>query len=431
MKIKCPKCASEYNFPEDKLKPEGTKVRCVQCSSVFLVRAGSASNPATKAPAAKTSAAKGSATDDLNDFFGTTGSKAVGTGPASESLDDMFDAGGNDDVLGSANNDDLFGNDDDLFGGSPAAKAETNDDLFGEGDDLFSAPDAAISKPKTQQPAGKSAAASEGEADLNSLFDDSDVPTMAAAPKPTPPPAGSSAKAAPNFDWDDAGESETKAGISDQDEFEADFSPAIQEGDAERVMQQTLVRDAAPKVARKGPRTGSILVLLVLICIAGVAGFVALNPDVTEVLLQQAGLKQPPAPIVYTSPIVPVNPIKTSLVQNRNGYSIFVVEGELKNGDSVPHSFVRLRVNLADEAGAPVTSTMVFAGNVLSPLQLKNFPTDELEKLLRVEMGAQLRNFNLKPGEQVPFMSIFAPAPDNYADLSAKAIVLDSARGER
>lgn len=470
MKIKCPKCASEYNFPEDKLKPEGTKVRCTSCATVFLVRSRGAdstpSKPPTPSPPLTSSPA--AASDDLGAFFGSVApGKPAPTPAAKDNIDDLFGDGGDvlgdspeDDLFGKPAADSLFGSDEDLFAAKPAAKADSADDLFGDGGDLFadqpSSP--AVAKPKAPAAPPPPASANFGASDdldsdedaLHSLFDDSDAgakpskpakaPTKAATPaqakaKPAEkaPPAK---KASPDFDWDDDQDSAKADEAPAFDapppaEFgDAEFTPAIRQDDAEQVLEQTLIRETVARQAPK-PRYGLIVLMVLLLSALGTGAFFALNPESLDHLLIRAGLREPPKPQVFTSPIVPEGAPQTSLVQNRNGYSIFVVEGQLRNGDTVPHSFIQLRVNLLNQSGTMVTDTVVFAGNSLSPLQLKNFPNDELLRLLRVEMGESLRNFNVKPGALVPYTAIFAPAPEAYADLSIKAVVLGSARGER
>src|SRR3989338_5052409 len=46
MRVVCPKCESRYNLPDEKIRPQGTKVRCAQCSHIFRVfKEGAAPEP--------------------------------------------------------------------------------------------------------------------------------------------------------------------------------------------------------------------------------------------------------------------------------------------------------------------------------------------------------------------------------------------------
>jgi len=38
MIVQCPNCGTKYNLPENRLRPEGSKVRCTRCAHVFQVR---------------------------------------------------------------------------------------------------------------------------------------------------------------------------------------------------------------------------------------------------------------------------------------------------------------------------------------------------------------------------------------------------------
>ncbi|BDV01361.1 hypothetical protein TDMWS_14460 [Thermodesulfomicrobium sp. WS] len=39
MIVQCPNCGTKYNLPEERIKPEGAKVRCTRCTHVFQVQA--------------------------------------------------------------------------------------------------------------------------------------------------------------------------------------------------------------------------------------------------------------------------------------------------------------------------------------------------------------------------------------------------------
>jgi hypothetical protein len=286
--------------------------------------------------------------------------------------------------------------------------------------------------------------------DLRSLFAESQDEAPAAAP------AAAGAKPAPNFDWDDEQTDDrptpsSKPSGSDEteDELPADlaFMPGIQQHEAEKALRDTLVQEKRQAPRRTPVWVGVVVGAVVAVCAAAAALFLtplgrtwgigAAPAPKSAAGLQQPG-SQPPRPAAAPKP-VPREPVHMTpqgtpqrmLVDNRRGMQLLVITGELKNDDSLPQSFTRLRVELTGGGGQVVTATEVYAGNVLTQLQLKNFPLDELNSLLQVEMGDGLKNFNVQPGQTVGYMAVFGPAPENAADLNVHVRAVSSHRGAR
>lgn len=451
MKVTCPGCAKVYDLPREQIKPEGTKVKCKDCGKLFLVRpkAGAPkdhddtpSTPVSPPPAPAAPAAP-PVDDNLEDFFGAAAGGAP-QAPADDDLDNFFDeppppldAGTPAADPFASGDDDLFGGGDDLFGdpapsAAPAAGAGGDtggDDLFGDSTDLFGDP----------EPSDPGTAAQSHKEALDSLFDDSAAeeppPAAPAAAKPAP----EAAPPKPDFDWDD--EPETKD-VGKPTDLAADgFAPAIKAQDAEKVLRKTVVQEAPAHAPKR--RGGLVVALLVLLIAGGGAGVVVLRPDLIDMLLGStvapsptSGPAAPAKPVARpVEPRIPVVGVATPQVfreQNRRGVTLLVVQGELRNDDKVPHSFVRIRVDVLDPAGQPVTSSTVYAGNSLTSLQLRTFSPNELSERLQVEVGDQLRNFNIAPGATVPYTAIFAPDPTSGETLPKAAVrTVKSQRGEQ
>lgn len=186
MQIGCPACKTKITVPDEKIKPEGTKVKCGKCSKIFTVKKKSTEKAAPE---------KAAAAADDDDLFGppATAAPAPAPPPAAPAAAPAFDAAAelglgqssapvDDDYLGgdnfgaemdnyktqirqvSSRDSSMFGSSDDLDG--KAAKREDTAGLF----DTDQAP-----KPRTQPPPAK--------ADLDSLFDE---PAAPAPNKPAP-----------------------------------------------------------------------------------------------------------------------------------------------------------------------------------------------------------------------------------------------------
>lgn len=431
MKVKCPGCAKVYDLPRDRIKPEGVQVRCKDCGKVFLVRPKAAAPKEEVDLSPLVSSPPSDPAPSGEDLFGTETGSAAGDTGQDDDLDDFFgdaDAPGAD-PLGAAGEDDLFGDADDLFGappgGAPAAAGEASgdDDLFGSDDDLFGAPAGEDTPPATDEESGPR---SDQEA-LDSLFGDGSTGDEEAPAAEAP--------AAPDFDWDDdpADDEEDDDGAFDEEVPANDFQPALRGEDAERVLRRSVVHEV-PQAAASGGRRGLTLLLLLLLLVAGGAALWVLQPPWIQPLLSEFGLASAPtAPTPATqrprSPVRMLGEATVSRSTNRRGVDLVIVEGLFRNDDSVPHSFARIEVELRDEAGAPVSSTTVYAGNTLSSLQIRTFSPEELVERLQREMGEGLVNFNLQPGSQIPFMALFSPDPRPGEALRAEAWVISSQRG--
>ncbi|KKK88694.1 hypothetical protein LCGC14_2740560, partial [marine sediment metagenome] len=52
MVVGCPKCKVQLKVADEKIKPEGLKIKCPKCSTVLMVRKPAAAPAAPTAPAA-------------------------------------------------------------------------------------------------------------------------------------------------------------------------------------------------------------------------------------------------------------------------------------------------------------------------------------------------------------------------------------------
>ena len=111
---------------------------------------------------------------------------------------------------------------------------------------------------------------------------------------------------------------------------------------------------------------------------------------------------------------------------------VFVVSGDIINKSDEPINFVKLKVNYSSE-GNRIFSQEIYAGNTLSNWELKNRPFNTIQNKLLRKKGDILYedvnnldglNFDIQPGEEVPFYSVF-PAQDKILGLKYRVEVLD------
>jgi len=459
MRITCPECKKAYKIPDEAMRPEGVKVRCSACETRFVARgrqamsaAGADETPPDTGTDTNTQTGYGVpdvGNDhlDVDSFFAADDESGASSDPAPDageaSLDAFFgndaaDAGQDDDVEASGSgSDDLFGAADDLFDQPHAPPDTAGPDPDADVDDLFG--------PAEEDDAGHEA--------LSDLFGDDSAdqpePSEAAAPATqdeddTPETViGFDKEDIPDFDWDENDDDDAAAPAAPSDATAASrpsakptFRPALGVLEAQRVLEDTIVRERPP--TRRRRRLFPLVTLLLLSVGLGATYWwqpALIDAYVGRLLkpLMSTPSVDNQAVSIVRSPVEVVDGPRMRTVENRRGFSVLVVEGVLENRDDVPHSFIEVGVSLHDKAeNTPVTRTTVYAGNRLNALQLKTFPPREMESSLNVEMGDSLSNFNVAPQARVPFMAVFVPRPAQPLDrLRVNARAVRSHRGDR
>jgi predicted Zn finger-like uncharacterized protein len=188
MQIACPACKTRISVPDDKIKPQGTKVKCGKCSKVFTVKKKTAEKAPDSTPVPSAApAAQPEGQSELDKLFGEPPPAAVsaptGADPAEDLglgyssapvTDDESYLGGDNfgaemgnyktqlRPMGGGRDDSLFGDSSDLEAPAPSPR-ERVDDLFGSSDDL-------VDEPPPARPARTKAATAKASAD--NLFEE-------------------------------------------------------------------------------------------------------------------------------------------------------------------------------------------------------------------------------------------------------------------
>jgi predicted Zn finger-like uncharacterized protein len=97
---------------------------------------------------------------------------------------------------------------------------------------------------------------------------------------------------------------------------------------------------------------------------------------------------------------------------------VFVIEGKITNRHKSPCHSVQVKGILFDERGKPAAEKVAFCGNVLAAEQIKSLPRKKIEESLQNAYGSTLSNFNIEPGNKVPFMIIFFEPPAKLSEFS-------------
>ncbi len=464
MQISCPGCKSRIQVPDDKIKPQGTKVKCGKCAKIFTVKR--AARPAEPAPVAPKNTESdlfsgdnfGAEMDNYRtqlrpmggdrdeDMFGSSGdldspSQASHAASTRTDTDDLFGSAEDLDQASpeaqpqpesSASSDDLLdrlaadirATKDEIAAEEPPARAadsESLDKIFGKGldsdnvDDLFGSPqgpsdfDDLISQPEPPGPAS-------GPSALDALFSDEPevAPRKPAARKPEPRPAPSPTPApAPAPAPVHSGPPPEKVAA------EMTLEPALKEEDVPRVAppQGGAAAQQGHKQARPRKRVTRRLLLLVtlLLTVAGSAAAYFYVPSVRQ--LVETNFQKLPidkflaligeAPEIAEPMLITAERWEGRTLQGPNGDTMYIIEGNLVNGYSGSRSFIKIRGDLINENGEVIATREVFAGNALNDDELRGLPRVRIDGILNRSVGDGLSNFNLAAGSRIPFQIVF------------------------
>ena len=429
MIVTCPNCAAKYKFPDDKIAPGGTKVKCSSCSHVFKVvppapaQAAPQPEPAappepeptpapkpqpaapeTREPAPEAQVAPDTPDtpggDAFDDLFGEEEPAAAGAAPdtARDEFDDLFadepEPGAN---AAPASGGDEF---DDLFADvaeeeAAAARKTDGDDLDSLFDDLSSG---------EEKPARESG-------DFGSLFDDEEGGDDLFAAESEP--------AAPAKDvFDDEPGSALEDGPGDADSGEdAGSGPKLDFGGADSVSL-----DAPKKTSGGSRKTAVVLAVVLALLVAG--AFAVYHFQFYKMIPFLAGGDMKPEESAPS--VAPEDKFKNLVfdayrqyyVTNEKAGMLFVVEGKVTNNFQVPKERIAVEAKLYDAQGKELDSKRLVCGNSLSNFQLQVQSREEIEAALTSEVGILANNTFVRPGASVPFTFVFFNPPASVKEYA-------------
>ena len=496
MQISCPGCKSRIQVPDERIKAEGTKVKCGKCSKVFTVRKKSAASgaaPARKSVAkAAAPATPPPADDGSNPFTGDN------FGAEMDNFKTQLRP------MGGEREDDLFG-DSESLSKSPSRDASV-DDLFGSAEDL-APPDPETQAPEDplgdsdEDPLDRFVADIRGTRDEQSTEEENEQPRAPSGPTrdesvddmfgdpmrdergddfddmldEAPEPAARDHGSADDIDalFDDPGEDPEKPAI-EKDKLDALFSeeeeapapspeklmeevsspspepdpkpepspeeigermnlePALTEEDAPEAPVENKVppKKAAPR--RKLVSKRLVVLLILLLMVGGGTGLFFTVPEarhtaeqlfaripVDRVLaLLPANRPEPPPP----RPLLSATVGQQQKVTGVRGDELYVVEGRVRNDYDGSRSFMQLRGYLYDADDQVIAFRDVFAGNRLSINEIRTVNRVRIDESLNRSVGDGLSNFNVQPGETIPFQIVFYDVPPEIERVEVEPI---------
>ncbi|GAB6907552.1 hypothetical protein JCM12296A_33890 [Desulfosarcina cetonica] len=176
-----------------------------------------------------------------------------------------------------------------------------------------------------------------------------------------------------------------------------------------------------PKPVKTGANRSLIILLIVLL--VGLCGFAALY------FMSQSGIQ-----ILFISDYLgpkvqdPGNlelstyDINSKFVDNANVGKIFVISGMIKNGYADNRGMISLVGKLFAKGKTAVKQEKVYAGNVMSDLELANLAWDKIQARLANRLGDNRSNVKIEPGQSVGFMVVFSNLPDDLEEFTIEVV---------
>ena len=172
-----------------------------------------------------------------------------------------------------------------------------------------------------------------------------------------------------------------------------------------------------PKPVKKGA-SKSLIFLLVLVILGGggYGTYYLLNQNGIEIPFLSDYLKpkvQDPGNLKLTT-----YDINSRFVENGSVGKLFVVSGKVKNGYADNRGMITLIGKIFSTGKVAVQQQRVYAGNILSDLELANLEWDKIQARLSNRLGDNRSNVKIEPGKSIPFMVVFSGLPDDLEEFT-------------
>ena len=69
-----------------------------------------------------------------------------------------------------------------------------------------------------------------------------------------------------------------------------------------------------------------------------------------------------------------------------------------------------------------IKEKLVYAGNTFTEENIAGMSLEEIDKELKNRFGKGRMNFNIKPGDTIPFMVILENLPENLSEFTVEAV---------
>ncbi len=196
-----------------------------------------------------------------------------------------------------------------------------------------------------------------------------------------------------------------------------DHAPVEKTIDVE-LSEHRMFPTAAVSSRRKGRRLGWLLVVLLLVACFGGGYYYFRKAGITLPHIDKLWPSKPAEVAEGAIEKLATVDVSSRFLTNMKAGRVFVVNGQVKNDFATPRSRIRIRGNLFIADKRPVKTKTTYAGNLLSDLELINLSANEIDSRL----AAPLTDDAAAPGETLPFMIVFFQLPENLEEYTLEII---------
>lgn len=409
MIVECENCGTKFKVDPDRIKDEGSKVRCSKCRHTFMLYRPDQEEPLAEKPGPEEVPAI-EAEDDLG--LGEAEALAEGSGLA-EAEDDLGLGLPEDDLgLGeakaSAESPGLAEAEDDLGLGLPEddlglGEAEAEDDL-GLG---------SLEADLGESPADEAVIAGD------TPFSEDEMPGLGQGEPGLAEEGGPGMQDEPGPPAD-----EEILGLGDEPDL---FAEAVEPDLSMEEPEVGEDLDAEIEVPPKKKGRGFLWLLVILLFLTAVAAGVWLYaPDLLAPLGlpgQEAEVKDDPKGNMFISPV----DARHFFRQNEKEGQILVITGLAKNQYKTARGFIRLKGLLHDSQGKILKEQTVYCGNILTEDELITLSMEDMTKRFKKRGGEKGLNMKVPPGGSVKFMIVFNQIPTELTEYTVEVFSSESA----
>jgi predicted Zn finger-like uncharacterized protein len=176
-------------------------------------------------------------------------------------------------------------------------------------------------------------------------------------------------------------------------------------------MEAKEAKKKPPKTKKKTSK--AVVVLFLLVVLLG-GGYYAV--DIMGIRIPYVSDLINPEPEDVNRIDVMQETVRSKFVENDKAGKLFVITGQVRNNHKDARNFISVSGKLF-AGGKAVQTKNVFAGNVLTAVQLSDMDMEQISKALGNRAGEKKSNMNVAPNQSLPFMIVFNNLPANLEEF--------------
>ena len=165
-----------------------------------------------------------------------------------------------------------------------------------------------------------------------------------------------------------------------------------------------------------------ILLILPLVVVVLLDRFMNMDvPYVTDYLKQVPYLNQVMKPEMKDVGEIRVDNISSVFIDNKTHGKLFIITGTVKNEFSESRKYIKIQGSLYSTGKTLAREVTVYGGNEISDLDLSEMSLTDINQRLSNRFGDKKSNFDVKPGQAIPFMVVFSDLPESLEEFTIEA----------